>query len=100
MEIVAFMLMLATIGVKTLTSKMISRMKYQITHIAHIKKESLKRLKSAQGQHAVFDQSKTTLTAKKTKTTKQLNRLKKEMASFSEDEEVRKQLATIRKVDS
>ena len=90
MEIVALMLMFATIGVKALTSKMISRMKYQITHVAHIKQESLKRLKFAQGQHAVFDQSKTMLTAKKVKTTKQLNRLKKEMASFSEDEEVRK----------
>ena len=90
MEIVALMLMFATIGVKALTSKMISRMKYQITHVAHIKQESLKRLKLAQGQHAVFDQSKTMLTAKKVKTTKQLNRLKKEMASFSEDEEVRK----------
>jgi len=90
MEIVAFMLMFATIGAKALTSKMISRMKYQITHVAHIKQESLKRLKFAQGQHAVFDQSKTMLTAKKIKTTKQLNRLKKEMASFSEDEEVRK----------
>ena len=90
MEIVALMLMFATIGVKALTSKMILRMKYQITHAAHIKQESLKRLKFAQGQHAVFDQSKTMLTAKKVKTTKQLNRLKKEMASFSEDEEVRK----------
>ena len=30
------------------------------------------------------------LTAKKIKTTEQLNRLKKEMASFSEDEEVPK----------
>ena len=90
MEIVALMLMFATIGVKALTSKMISRMKHQITHVAHIKQESLKRLKFAQGQHAVFDQSKTMLTAKKVKTTKQLNRLKKEMASFSEDEEVRK----------
>ena len=90
MELVIFMLMFATIGVKALTSKMISRMKYQITHVAHIKQESLKRLKFAQGQHAVFDQSKTMLTAKKVKTTKQLNRLKKEMASFSEDEEVRK----------
>ncbi len=90
MEIVAFMLMFAAIGVKALTSKMISRMKYQITHVAQIKQESLKRLKFAQGQHAVFNQSKTMLTAKKVKTTKQLNRLKKEMASLSEDEEVRK----------
>ena len=99
MEIVTFMLMLAAIGVKALTSKMISRMKYQITHVAHIKQESLKRLKSTQGQHAVFNKSKTMLTAKKIKTTKQLNRLKKEMESFSEDEEMRKQLTTIRKVD-
>jgi len=100
MEIITVMLMLAAIGVKALTSKMISRMKYQITHVAQIKQESLKRLKFAQGQHAVFNQSKTMLTAKKIKAAKKLNRLKKEMESFSEDEKVRKQLSTIRKVDS
>ncbi len=100
MEIITVMLMLAAIGVKALTSKMISRMKYQITHVAHVKQESLKRLKLTQGQHAVFNQSKTMLTAKKIKTAKQLKRLKKEMESFSEDEKVRNQLATIRKVDS
>ena len=86
MEIVTLVLMFAAVGVKALTSKMISRMKYQITHVANIKKDSLKRLKFSQGQHAVFDQSKTMLTDKKIKTTKQLNRLKKEMASLSKDE--------------
>ena len=64
--------MLAAIGVKALTSKMISRMKYQITHVAQIKQESLKRLKFAQGQHAVFNQSKTMLTAKKIKAAKDI----------------------------
>ena len=99
MEIVALMLMFATIGVKALTSQMISRMKYKITHVVQIKQDSLKRLKAVQSQHAVFNQSKTMLTAKKTKTTKRLNRLKKEMASFSEAQKTRKQIATIRKVD-
>ena len=100
MELVIFMLMFATIGVKALTSQMISRMKYKITHVVQIKQDSLKRLKAVQSQHAVFNQSKTMLTAKKTKTTKRLNRLKKEMASFSEAQKTRKQLATTRKVDS
>ena len=85
MESVIVVLIFATIGVKLLTSQMISRMKHQITHVAHIKKESLKRLKFTQDQHAVFEQSKTVLTAKKTKTIKRLNSLKKEMASFSEE---------------
>lgn len=100
MELVVLVLMLAIVGVKALTSKMTSRMKHQITHVAHIKKESLKRLKFTQDQHAVFEQSKTVLTGKKTKTIKQLNRLKKEMASFSKEAEGRKAITNIRKVDS
>ena len=100
MEMVVLLLMFATIGVKALTSQMISRMKHQITHVAHIKQESLKRLKFTQDQHAIFEQSKTVLTAKKTKTIKRLNRLKKEMASFSEEEEVRKEITNVRKIDS
>ena len=100
MELVVLVLMLAIVGVKALTSKMILRMKHQITHVAHIKQESLKRLKFTQDQHAVFEQSKTVLTGKKTKTIKQLNRLKKEMASFSKEVEGRKAITNIRKVDS
>ena len=100
MELVVIVLIFATVVVKALTSKMISRMKHQIKHVAHIKKESLKQLKFTQDQHAVFEQSKMVLTGKKTKTIKQLNRLKKEMASFSNEEEARKEITTIRKADS
>lgn len=99
MELVTLALMFAAIGVRVLTSQMISRMKHQITHVAHIKQESLKRLKVAQSQHAVFGQNKAMLTAKKMKITKRLNRLRKEISSFVEENEARKQRAEARKVE-
>ncbi len=92
-------LMFAAVGAKVVTGQMLARMKHQITHVAHIKQEALNRLKVAQSQHAIYDQNKMVLNAKKMKVLKRLNRLKSEMSTIAQDDEARKQRSNIRKVD-
>jgi hypothetical protein len=97
--VAALLLMFAAVGAKVLTAQMISRMKQQISHVAHIKQEALGRLKMVQSQKAVADQNKGSLTSKKTKVGKRLNRLKKEASTMQQDDEARKQRTGLRKVE-
>lgn len=99
MEWIALGLILGAVGIKVITAQMISRMRHQITHVTHMKQESLKRLKVAQSQHAVFGQNKVVLDAKKMKMLKRLKRLNSEMATINREEETRKKRTGERKID-
>jgi hypothetical protein len=95
----ALLLMFASVGAKVFMAQMISRMKHQISHVAHIKQEALGRLKMVQSQKAVADQNKGVLTTKRTKIAKRLSRLKKEASTLQQDDEARKQRTGMRKVE-
>ena len=97
--VAALLLMFAAVGAKVIASQLISRMKHQISHVAQIKQEALGRLKMVQSQKAVAEQNKTALIAKKTKVSKRLNRLKKEMSTIQQEDEARKQRTSMRKVE-
>ena len=88
--VVALFLMVGSVVAKVFTAQMISRMKHQIGHVATIKQEALARLKMAQSQKAVAVQNKVSLTNKKTKLSKRLDRLKKEIGEIEQDQEARK----------
>ena len=88
--VVALFMMVGSVVAKVFTAQMLSRMKHQIGHVATIKQEALARLKMAQSQKAVAVQNKVSLTNKKTKLSKRLDRLKKEIGEIEQDQEARK----------
>ena len=96
---VALFLMVGSVVAKVFTAQMISRMKSQISHVATIKQEALGRLKMAQSQKAVAVQNKGSLISKKTKLTKRLNRLKREMGEIEQDQDARKQRSEMRRIE-
>ena len=97
--VVALFLMVGSVVAKVFTAQMISRMKHQISHVATIKQEALARLKMAQSQKAVAVQNKGSLINKKTKLTKRLNRLKREMGEIEQDKDARKQRSEMRRIE-
>ena len=87
--VVALFMMVGSVVAKVFTAQTLSRMKHQIGHVATIKQEALARLKMAQSQKAVAVQNKVSLTNKKTKLSKRLDRLKKEIGEIEQDQEAR-----------
>ena len=97
--VVALFMMIGSVVAKVFTAQMISRMKHQIGHVVTIKQEALARLKMAQSQKAVAVQNKGSLINKKTKLTKRLNRLKREMGEIEQDKDARKQRSEMRRIE-
>ena len=97
--VVALFMMVGSVVAKVFTAQMLSRMKHQIGHVAAIKQEALARLKMAQSQKAVAVQNKGSLINKKTKLTKRLNRLKREMGEIEQDKDARKQRSEMRRIE-
>jgi hypothetical protein len=97
--IAALLFMVASIGAKILATWLIGRMKYQISHVASIKQETLRRLRIAQSQKDVAVQNKRLLTTKKVKIEKRLNRMNKDMGDIEQDDDACKQGSEISKVE-
>ena len=97
--VVALLLMFGSVVAKVFTAQMISRMKHQMGHVATIKQEALARFKMAQSQKAVAVQNKGSLINKRTKLTKRLNRLKREMGEIEQDQDARKQRSEMRRIE-
>lgn len=96
--VAALVFIFGVVVAKVMTTQLVGRMNKQIGQVASVKQEALNRLKTAQGQKMVIEKNRAILDKKKTKTAKQIARLKKEMQGFKEEETARRQRSEARKI--
>jgi len=83
--IAALLLMGGAIAAKMVTMYLIKRMKQHIALVAHTHQRVLGELKRAQSQRMVAEQNKGTLTQKKKKIQKQIDRLRKALKEMEDE---------------
>lgn len=96
--IMALVFTFAVVVAKVMTTQLVGRMNRQVSQVASVKQEALNRLKTAQGQKMVVTKNKAILDKKKTKVSKAIGRLKKEMQGFKEEEAARRSRSEARKI--
>ena len=90
--VVALVVMFAAIGVKVLTSQFLNRMQNSIAVVTHTRQKTMGELKLAQSRKKVAEQNMAMLTKKKTKRTKKIDRLRKELGGMKGELEHRQKI--------
>ena len=94
----AVIMIFAVMAGKLMTTQLLARMNRQISQTAHIRQDSLNRLKSAQSQKAVMEKNKSLLDRKKNKLAKKLARMKQELGEAEGEETARRERSQARRV--